>query len=74
MENGGCREITGEQTRGVGKQSRSRVQDGQAEEGDRPHTVEDLQRFEVKSLFWIIWDVLGPFEPSGSFQAEGSHT
>ena len=56
MENGGCWEITGEQTRGVGKQSRSRVQDGQAEEGDRPHTVEDLQRFDVKSLFGMIWD------------------
>ena len=50
MENGGCREITGEQTRGVGKQSRSRVQDGQAEEGDRPHTVEDLQISYVKSF------------------------
>ena len=56
MENSGCWEIASEQTRGVGKQSRSRVQDGQAEEGDRPHTVEDLQRFEVKSLFWMIWD------------------
>merc|ERR1712223_532199 len=43
VENGGCREITGEQTRGVGKQSCSRVQDGQAEEGDRPHAVEDLK-------------------------------
>ena len=56
MENSGCREITSEQTRGVRKQSRSRVQDGQAEEGDRPHTVEDLQRFEVKSLFGMILD------------------
>ena len=50
MENGGCREIASEQTRGVGKQSRSRVQDGQAEEGDRPHTVEDLQISYVKSF------------------------
>ena len=56
MENSGCWEIASEQTRGVGKQSRSRVQDGQAEEGDRPHTVEDLQRFEVKSLFGMILD------------------
>ena len=43
MENSGCWEITGEQTRGVGKQSRSRVQDGQAEEGDGPNPVEDLE-------------------------------
>ena len=50
MENSGCWEIASEQTRGVGKQSRSRVQDGQAEEGDRPHTVEDLQISYVKSF------------------------
>ena len=44
MEDGGCREISSQEARGVGEQPRSRVEDCQAEEGDRPHTVEDLEK------------------------------
>ena len=44
VEYGGCREISSQEARGVGEQPRSRVKDCQAEEGDRPHTVEDLEK------------------------------
>ena len=52
VEHGGGREVSGQEARGVG-QHRTRVDDVQAEEGDRPHAVEDLQRKKraIKTLY-----------------------
>ena len=54
MEDGGSREVSRKEAGGVGQQPRSRVEDCEAEEGDRPHAVEDLEQLElVKSLIKI---------------------
>ena len=42
VEDGGGGEIPGQQTAGVGKHGLG-VEDGQAEEGDGPNPVEDLE-------------------------------
>ena len=42
VEDGGGGEISGQQTAGVGKHGLG-VEDGQAEEGDGPNPVEDLE-------------------------------
>ena len=44
MEDGGSREVSRKEAGGVGQQPRSRVEDCEAEEGNRPHTVEDLEK------------------------------
>ena len=50
MEYGGCREISSQEARGVGEQPRSRVEDCQAEEGDRPNPVEDLEKRQLEMI------------------------
>ena len=46
MEDGGSWEVASKEAGGVWQQPCPRVQDCQAEEGNRPHTVEDLKKSE----------------------------
>ena len=43
-------EIPGEKAGGVGEQPRPGIQDCQAEEGDRPNPVEDLEKRQLERI------------------------
>ena len=59
MEDGGSGEVASKEAGGVWQQPCSRVQDCQAEEGNRPHTVEDLKKVRIRAGLYVDntgWD------------------
>ena len=58
MKDSGCRQVPSQQAGGVWKQSRTRVEDCQAEESNCPHTMEDLKEGGQLKLISITFKSL----------------